>query len=185
MRVHTQASRTHGVVRRQWPRLLDVRSQNAANGHMAEEPEHQPTLEELKETIRSVLEALRNHENPTSEIREIVTELSQIERQLLDGLLCQPGAASDPDPDSPRPRLRQPWHDMIERMVICRAGDIDIAAFECELTFGAERVELTGRHANELFATIGEAGVPPEGAAGTIYEGIHAMRCVIDPSAVA
>jgi len=54
---------------------------------MAEEPEHQVTLEELKETIRSVREALRNHENPTPEILEVVTELSQIERQFLDGLL--------------------------------------------------------------------------------------------------
>ena len=34
---------------------------------------------------------------------------------------CQPGAVSDPDPDSPLPRLRQPWHDIIERMVM-RAG---------------------------------------------------------------
>ena len=58
-----------------------------ANGHMAEEPERQATIEELKERIRSVREALRNHENPTSEIRGVVTELSQIERQFLDGVL--------------------------------------------------------------------------------------------------
>lgn len=60
---------------------------NTVNDYMAEEPEHQATTEELKETIRSVLEALRNHENPTSEIQEVVKELGQIERQFLDGFL--------------------------------------------------------------------------------------------------
>ncbi len=69
--------------------------------------------------------------------------------------------------------------------VVCRAGDVDIAAFACELTFGAKKLELAGRRANELFATIGEAGVRPDGAAGTIYEGLHAMSCVIDPAAIA
>ena len=69
--------------------------------------------------------------------------------------------------------------------VICHAGDEDIASFGCELTFGTKKVELTGRKANELFAAIGEAGVPPDGAAGTIYEGLHAMSCVIDPAGIA
>jgi hypothetical protein len=69
--------------------------------------------------------------------------------------------------------------------VICHAGDVDIASFGCELTFGAKKVDLTGRHANELFATLGEAGVQSEGAAGTIYEALHAMSCVIDPAAIA
>jgi hypothetical protein len=54
---------------------------------MAEEPERQVTVEQLKEKIRSVLQALRNHENPTSEIHEVVTELAEIERQFLDGRL--------------------------------------------------------------------------------------------------
>ncbi len=69
--------------------------------------------------------------------------------------------------------------------VICHAGDVDIAAFGCDLTFGAKKLHLTGRHANELFATIGEAGVPPDGAAGTIYEALHALDCVIDPAGIA
>ena len=68
--------------------------------------------------------------------------------------------------------------------VVCRASNVDIAAFKCELTFGVKKVELTGRHANELFATAGQAGVPSEGAAGTIYESLHAVNCVIDPAAI-
>jgi hypothetical protein len=69
--------------------------------------------------------------------------------------------------------------------VVCHAGDVDISAFGCALTFGAKTLQLTGRRANELFATIGEAGVPPEGAAGKIYAGLHAMSCVVDPAAIA
>lgn len=69
--------------------------------------------------------------------------------------------------------------------VTCHAGDVDIASFRCELTFGTKQVALTGRKANELFATIGEAGVQTDGAAGTIYEGLHAMSCVIDPAGIA
>jgi hypothetical protein len=54
---------------------------------MAEQPEHPVTLEELQKTIRSILTALRNHENPTEEIREVVAELAQIEEQFLSGPL--------------------------------------------------------------------------------------------------
>ncbi len=57
--------------------------------------------------------------------------------------------------------------------VVCRAGDVDIAAFSCALTFGTKQVTLTGRHAHELFVTVGEAGVPPDVAAGTAFEALH------------
>lgn len=69
--------------------------------------------------------------------------------------------------------------------VVCHAGDVDIAAFACELTFGAKMIQLTGRRANELFATAGAAGVPPDGAAGILYEALHALDCVIDPAGIA
>jgi len=70
-------------------------------------------------------------------------------------------------------------------VVSCRAGDVDIAAFSCALTFGKRNVTLAGRHANELFATLIEAGVQSDGAAGTIYEAVHALKCTIDPVVVA
>jgi hypothetical protein len=69
--------------------------------------------------------------------------------------------------------------------VVCHAGDVDIASFGCDLTFGSKKVTLSGRKANELFATLIEAGVPGDGAAGTIYEAVHALSCVIDPAAIA
>jgi hypothetical protein len=69
--------------------------------------------------------------------------------------------------------------------VVCRASNVAIAAFGCQLTFGTHTVTLSGRRANELFAVIGEMGVPGDGAAGTIYEALHAVSCTIDPVGLA
>ena len=55
-------------------------------GHMTETPENPITGGELLERIRSVLTALRGHQNPSAEIHEVIAELSQVERQLMDGL---------------------------------------------------------------------------------------------------
>lgn len=69
--------------------------------------------------------------------------------------------------------------------VVCRAGDVDITAFGCELTFGASKKTLTGRPAHELFATLTEVGAPGEGAAGTVVAAMHALSCTVVPAAVA
>src|SRR5262245_26986607 len=45
--------------------------------------------------------------------------------------------------------------------VVCRASNVDISAHSCALTFGTRTVNLQGRRAHELFATIYEVGVPP------------------------
>jgi len=42
-------------------------------------------------------------------------------------------------------------------------------------------VNLKGRRAHELFATIGEVGVPADGAAGTIFEALSYLDCTINP----
>ncbi len=68
--------------------------------------------------------------------------------------------------------------------VSCRSSNVDITSRSCELTFGAKRVTLKGRQAHELFAIIAQAGVPPEGAAGRIYESISHLVCMIDPNEV-
>jgi hypothetical protein len=67
----------------------------------------------------------------------------------------------------------------------CRAGDVDVAAFGCVLTFGPRTVNLAGRPAHELYATIVEAGVPGDGAAGTIFEALHSLSCTLDPAKLA
>ncbi len=67
---------------------------------------------------------------------------------------------------------------------VCRVSNVDITSRACTLTFGTQKVELKGRKAHELFATVAEAGVPPEGAAGTIYESLSHLSCTIDPNEI-
>jgi hypothetical protein len=69
-------------------------------------------------------------------------------------------------------------------MIDCGAGDVDITSFYCDLTFGAATRHLTGRAANELYATLVEAGVASDGAAGTIHEGVTGLKCVLNPAEV-
>jgi hypothetical protein len=52
----------------------------------------------------------------------------------------------------------------------CTAGNVDITAHACKLTFGAETVHIGGRKAHELYATMVEGGISSEGAAGTLHE---------------
>ena len=68
--------------------------------------------------------------------------------------------------------------------VVCHAGDVDISAFGCDLKFGAKAVHLTGRQANELFASLTDMGVATDGAAGTIYVSVSKLRCVVDPAKI-
>jgi hypothetical protein len=69
--------------------------------------------------------------------------------------------------------------------IVCLAGNVDIAARSCEVTFGKQTETFTGRAANELFATEVFAGVPSDGAAGKIYESVSKLKCTLDPKAIA
>lgn len=64
--------------------------------------------------------------------------------------------------------------------VTCSAGDVDISAHACNLVFGKQTLTLKGRKAHELFATIIELGVRPEGAMGRVYDSIAHLNCTID-----
>ena len=68
--------------------------------------------------------------------------------------------------------------------VTCRAGNVDLAAHSCDLTFGKKTATLHGRMAHELYATLIENGVPSDGAAGTIYEAVSKLSCTIDPAEI-
>ena len=68
--------------------------------------------------------------------------------------------------------------------VVCRQSNVDITERGCELTFGAKKINISGRKAHELFATMREVGVPPDGAAGTIYESLSHLACSIDTEEV-
>lgn len=69
--------------------------------------------------------------------------------------------------------------------ISCRSSNVDITQHACELTFGEKKVQLAGRLAHELYATLLEVGAPPDGAAGTIYAGVSALDCAVDPDEVA
>ena len=66
----------------------------------------------------------------------------------------------------------------------CKASNVDITAHSCDLAFGNKTVSLSGRRAHELFATLAEIGVEPDGAAGSIFEALANLKCTIDPNEV-
>jgi hypothetical protein len=66
--------------------------------------------------------------------------------------------------------------------IVCLAGDVDITVHQCTLTFGSRTVALHGRAAHEIYATLVEAGVPSDGAAGKMYEALTALSCAITPA---
>ncbi len=68
--------------------------------------------------------------------------------------------------------------------VRCRESHVAISFHDCTLTFGSASVTTSGRRAHELFATLIEIGVPGDGAAGSMYEGITDLSCTIDPNEV-
>ncbi len=68
--------------------------------------------------------------------------------------------------------------------ILCRASNVDITSRSCTLTFGTHTAMLKARQAHELFATIAEAGVPEDGAAGSIFEGMSHLNCTVDPAEI-
>jgi hypothetical protein len=68
--------------------------------------------------------------------------------------------------------------------IVCRTSNVDITARSCELTFGQTVKKLTGRAANEIYATEAMAGVPSDGAAGSIFESVSKLSCTLDPAAL-
>jgi hypothetical protein len=68
--------------------------------------------------------------------------------------------------------------------ITCSAGDVDITRHSCVLQFGSNKITLSGRMAHEIFATLIEVGVAPEGAAGTLYESLTHLSCSVDPNEI-
>ena len=68
--------------------------------------------------------------------------------------------------------------------VRCRASTVDIKSHSCELKFATHLAMLKGRPAHELFATILEIGVPPDGAAGSTFAAVSNLHCLVDPNEV-
>jgi len=89
---------------------------------------------------------------------------------LLDG-----GAPSD---------LGTPQIAITASAIDCRAGNVDVASFACNLTFGSKTVQLSGRRAHELYATLAEIGVTADGAAGSMHRTVSSLHCTIDPAGI-
>ena len=68
--------------------------------------------------------------------------------------------------------------------IVCRASNVDITSRSCELTFGSHTRTVKGREANAIFATEALAGVPADGAAGTIFEALSKLSCTLDPTVI-
>jgi hypothetical protein len=68
--------------------------------------------------------------------------------------------------------------------IVCRSSNVDITLRSCELTFGNKSKTINGRAANELYATEAMAGVPSDGAAGSIFESLARLNCTLDPQAI-
>ena len=68
--------------------------------------------------------------------------------------------------------------------IVCRTSNVDITARSCELTFKNGKHTLKGREASELYATEIMAGVPSDGAAGSIFESLSKLNCTLDPKAL-
>ena len=68
--------------------------------------------------------------------------------------------------------------------VVCRASNVDITSRSCALTFGSRTHTVKGSKANAIYATVALAGVPPDGAAGTIYEALSKLSCTLDPKVI-
>jgi hypothetical protein len=68
--------------------------------------------------------------------------------------------------------------------IVCRVSDVQITARSCQLSFAAKLVTLTGPAANALFATLAAAGVPSDGAAGSIFEAVTGLSCKLTPSVI-
>lgn len=64
--------------------------------------------------------------------------------------------------------------------VVCGVSNVDITARHCELAFQTSKLTPSGREANELGATLTAAGVPVEGAAGSMIEGVSKLVCMIE-----
>ena len=68
--------------------------------------------------------------------------------------------------------------------IACRVSNVDISARSCELTFNGKKQTVSGRRANEIFATEALAGVPSDGAAGSVFETLSNLNCTLDPKAI-
>lgn len=68
--------------------------------------------------------------------------------------------------------------------MVCRVSNVDITTRSCELTFKSAKQTISGRRASEIFASEAMAGLPADGAAGSVFESLSKLGCTLDPAAI-
>ena len=68
--------------------------------------------------------------------------------------------------------------------IVCKVSNVDITSRSCELTFKGAKQTINGRRASEVFATEAMAGVPSDGAAGSVTESLSKLNCTLDPAEI-
>ena len=68
--------------------------------------------------------------------------------------------------------------------IVCRTSNVDITERSCEISFGKTGTKLNGRAANEIYATMTMAGIPADGAAGSVFESLSKLNCTLEPAAI-
>ncbi len=63
----------------------------------------------------------------------------------------------------------------------CLSGNVAENFHECELNYVTSHLTITGRAANELYATAVENGVQPDGAAGKMEFVLRDLTCTVKP----
>jgi hypothetical protein len=63
----------------------------------------------------------------------------------------------------------------------CRTSNVDLTSHDCELAIGTHSIVLKGRIAHELYATIVENGIVPDGTAGHLNVLLNGLSCTIKP----
>jgi hypothetical protein len=67
--------------------------------------------------------------------------------------------------------------------VTCKTSDVDITLHSWS-DLWSEKDHDTRQKAHELYATLAEVGVPPDGTAGSIFEAVSNLDCTIEPDEV-
>ena len=63
----------------------------------------------------------------------------------------------------------------------CLSGNVAENFHSCDLNYGSSHLTITGRAANELYATAVENGVQPDGALGKMEFVLKDLTCTVKP----
>jgi hypothetical protein len=69
--------------------------------------------------------------------------------------------------------------NVVAQSVLCNSTNVDLTRHSCEIKFGSDTRELSGREAHELYATLIENGVANDPGAGSNHFTVSNLDCPI------